>query len=506
VAREHPDWVADDTLDMSKPEVVEHLNKQLDEFRERFGPFEWRNDSTPTVRRNGDTVLLGQDQGFREIIEAFLDRHPDCAFQAVNGGGQDAGYDYARYASTVSFSDGAVGIIRNQWESLLLPPDKTSDIPDVWHPDNFDKSIWRGLLAINFDMTGDTWNPQKLEGVRQLIDIYHYLASQGVVGRWVHVYRPQVIGDEPAMYFERLSRDGQRGIIIPKRQALDAVTIKPKGLNAGENYLVSFQESKASATRTGAELMQNGIQIEKMGPGELVYLNLPYHPGNTLDKVPPTPPSNARKAAASNMGFPGVELSWTAGRDDHWLSYYEVLRNNQLIDKVAKGTFYFDHSAGADLAATYQIRSVDGAGQQSALSTAAGPGGNPAIVLDDAQSAVAFAGNWQREKDLQPAYKGTVSHSDEKGASFSFDMEGDKFIWITKLGDDCGEAEISIDGQREALVDTYSADDIWGAGIYSKVFPAPGKHTVKITVAGEHGGRSKGNQVYLDGLRIERKE
>lgn len=506
VARNHPDWVTKGTLDMSRPEVVNYLENQLDEFRERFGPFEWRNDSSFTVQINGDTPLLGQDQGFREILRHFLDKHPECAFQGVNGGGNYAGYDYARYASTLSFSDGAVGIIRNYWASLLLPPDKTSDIPDIWQPGQYDKAIWRGLLSINFDMTGDTWDPEKLEGVRQLIDIYHYLGSQGVVGRWVHVYRPLVTGDEPLMYFERLSRDGKRGIIIPRRLATDSVTIRPKGLNAAESYFVSFQESKASETHTGSDLMEHGIKIDRMEPGELIYLNLPDHPGNVLDKVPPKPPRSARKALASDMGYPGVELKWDAGQDDHWISYYEVLRNNTVLDKVAKGNFYFDHSAGADIAAEYQIRTVDGAGNRSELVTAkgSGPGSRPALILDDAQQAISFSGNWRRESGLQPAYMGTISGSDEKGASFSFSFDGSKFTWFTKLGNDCGKADVIIDGQREAVVDTYSADDIWGVGVYSKTFPAAGKHSVQVTVLGEHGGpRGKGTLVYVDGVGIE---
>jgi hypothetical protein len=115
VAREHPDWVIKQTLDMSRPEVVQYLKGVLDDFARRFGRFEWRNDSTPTVQHGSDdTPLLAQDQGLREIIRSFLDRHPDCAFQGVNGGGNNAGYDYARYASSLSFSDGAVGIIRNR--------------------------------------------------------------------------------------------------------------------------------------------------------------------------------------------------------------------------------------------------------------------------------------------------------------------------------------------------------------------------------------------------------
>ena len=248
VAKEHPDWVIGETLDMSRPEVVAHMKRQLDVFHDRWGDFEWRNDSTPTCPRQGDdTPLLGQDAGLRQVIRGFLDKYPGSAFQAVNGGGNDAGYDYARYASSVSFSDGAVGIIRNYYASLLLPPDKTSDIPDIWNPANYDKATWRGLLCINFDMTGDTWDPAKLEGLRELIDVYHYLHAQGVVGRWVRVYRPAVAGDDPTMYFQRLSGDRRRGIIIPKRPAPGAVVIKPKGLLPAEAYAVTFHESDAAA-------------------------------------------------------------------------------------------------------------------------------------------------------------------------------------------------------------------------------------------------------------------
>ncbi len=78
LAQAHPDWVFKDTLDMSNPVVVKHLENQLDEFAQRFGPFEWRNDSVPTVPHGSDdTPLLGQDQGFRQILRDFLNQHPD---------------------------------------------------------------------------------------------------------------------------------------------------------------------------------------------------------------------------------------------------------------------------------------------------------------------------------------------------------------------------------------------------------------------------------------------
>jgi hypothetical protein len=506
VAQEHPDWVFKDTLDMSNPAVVHFLEGQLDDFANRFGPFEWRNDSTPTAPHGtDDTPLLGQDQGFRTILKTFLDRHPDCAFQGVNGGGNDTGYDYARYASSISFSDGAVGILRNYWASLILPPDKSSDIPDKWQPDQYDKALWRGLLTINFDMTGDTWDPAKLEGVRELIDIYHYLENVGLVGRWVHVYRPLVQGDDPTMYFERLSRDGNRGIIILKHVAAGPVVVRPKGLNPTGKYLVSYQESTRSESRTGADLMKSGITINHQAPGELIYLNVPYHPGSALYRAAPSAPTDVREAGASNMGYPGVEIRWHPARDEQWVSYYEVARDGAVIDKVAKGTYFFDHSAGADLSAKYSVRAVNGGGLASIFADARGSVGvTRAVVLDDAsRTGLSFTGDWKHEVNLQPAYGGTLTSSSEKGATVKFDVDGTGFIWFTRLCGECGEAEVNIDGQDVATVDTYSADDIFGVGIYSKSFANAGVHQVKITVLGKHAGpRGVGTRIYMDGVRI----
>jgi hypothetical protein len=506
LAKAHPDWVFKDTLDMSNPAVVKHLEAQLDDFAERFGPFEWRNDSVPTVPHGSDdTPLLGQDAGFRELLRNFLDRHPAYAFQGVNGGGNEVGYDYARYASSLSFSDGAVGILRNYWAALLLPPDKSSDIPDKWQPDQYDKSSWRGLLTINFDMTGDTWDRSKLEGIRQLIDIYHYLQGQGLVGRWVHVYRPYIQGDDPTMYFERLSRDGTRGIVILKHLPPGPVTVRPKGLNPEQKYVVSFQESDRRETRSGADLMKSGIRSDKTAPGELIYLNVPYHPGSKLYSKPPVSPTNVRLQAASNMGYPGIELRWSPAHDEHWVSYYEIARNGKVIDIVAKGTYYFDHSAGADLAAAYSVSAVNGGGLKSdeaAAMSATKP--RPAVILDDQDSGLSFSGKWQQETNLQPAYQGTMASSDEEGASVQFTTRGSKFTWFTRLCAECGTSQISIDDNVVATVDTYSADDIFGVGIYSSPLPGPGPHRVKITVLGKHAGpRGHGTRVYVDGIKID---
>jgi hypothetical protein len=520
VAREHPDWVlgngsdwsAMHTLDMSKPEVVAFMQGQLNTFAAQWGDFEWRNDSMMTSPNKGDdTPMLGQDQGMRMVLQNFLDKHPGSAFQAVNGGGVYAGYDYVRYSSNIQFSDAAVGLTRNHWASLLLPPDKVADNPDAWRDvKNYDKATWRGWLCLNPDTVGDTWDPVKLDGLREFFGIYHYLQTQGVVGRWVHVFRPVVAGDDPTMYFQRMSRDGLRGLIIPKRVAPGAITIKPKGLVPAETYVVNYQESNSVEKRTGADLMASGITLEKMPPGELIYLNLPMHPGSSLDKEPPKPPSAALKKRADNMGYPGIELKWQPGSDNNWIAYYELFRDGAPLDKVAKGTFYFDHSAGADLGSTYELRTVDGSGNVSERAAAQGDAAERSQIVDDAPgSGIVFSSQWKHSKE-EPlvAYSGTITSSNAKGATAELTFEGKRVLWFSKLGAENGQAAVKIDGGPAEIVDTYSADDIWGVAVYRKEFATSGRHIIHIEALGQRAShpdeRSKDTMIFIDGIRVEK--
>ena len=77
----------------------------------------------------------------------------------------------------------------------------------------------------------------------------------------------------------------------------------------------------------------------------------------------------------------GIELSWLPGKDDNWISYYEVLKNGKLIGRAAKGTFFFDHSDSArnDINAVFEIRTVDGDGNRSPAVTAQKTGSEPSI-------------------------------------------------------------------------------------------------------------------------------
>lgn len=512
VAQAHPEWLLGNTLDQSLPQVVDYEVHLLHEFYQRWGPYQWRNDSSPLAPRNGDdTPLLAQQQGFMEVLRRFLDEHPDCAFQGVNGGGMALNWEYLSFASGFQFTDGQSQQLANYYISYLFPPDKINNMPDIWDPEQYDPATWRGLLCSNFDMTGDTFDPVKLEGIRDLIDVYHYLQSRDVVGRWVRIYHPIITGDDATMYLQRLSWDRRRGVVITKHLIEGTVNVRPKGLLAEETYEVGFHESPETFVRTGAELMAQGITLTDPAPGELIYLNLPDHPGNRVDHVPPSPPAELTCAVARYMGVPGVELRWQAAEDPPftkgekggWLSHYTIWRDGELIDRVAKGCFYFDHSAGADPAARYEVRAVDGSGNVSPPAVASPAPIPRRRVFDDADAAIEYTGAWEQQVGFPPAYRGTLSSSDQAGASFTVRFRGRGIVWHSRLGAEGGQALVFVDGEPAVTVSCYAADEIPGWPIFERTWKEAGEHVLRVEVSGESDVRGTGTRVWVDGVAVE---
>ncbi len=512
VVTDHPDWAVfrggdfagQYYLDQSKPAVTDWeldvLNKQV----RRWGDFQWRKDDRATFAPGPDfTPLLAQDQNFRQLLQNFLIANPGSSFHGCNGGGNDLGYEALRMATAWQYSDGCVGRFRVYYPSYLFPPDKLENMPDNWDPAKYNKEEWRGLLWSSFPMTGDTLELDKMEGIRTLIDIYHYLAKEGVVGRWVKIYHPPVTGDTPDWYLQRMSRDNRKGIIMPGHALKTPITIFPRGLLAEEKYNVSYQESQASQDRIGADLMSNGISFKTVPDGELIYLNLPMHPGSMSDKISPTAPGRVVKGIGTHMGYRGVELSWIPGADNNWISYYEVFRNGIAVEKVAKGTFYFDHSAGADLAARYEVASVDGSGNSSERAEAQGGPQVRSLIADDASGNLKYAGGgWQHQATIPEAFDGTQSQSRQSGDALEFTFQGNRITWYGRLGSTMGKADVFIDGKWDQTIDTYDADEIPNIAVYSRTFPSSGDHTLKVLATGDRNWRSSDCWIVVDAFQV----
>ena len=186
------------------------------------------------------------------------------------------------------------------------------------------------------------------------------------------------------------------------------VVIHPRGLVPAASYDVRASISGLHLHRTGSRLMSEGIALNKISGGELLFLNLPNYPGSGSDHFPPSAPENVTKRRGTNLGTQGVELFWDASHDDNWISYYEVHKNGKLVGKVAEGTFFFDHSDSArdELDARFEVEAVDGDGNHSPAVSAQVTTGEPRSYEALGDFSSTQHGPWAYEEAIEDgAYK-----------------------------------------------------------------------------------------------------
>jgi len=157
------------------------------------------------------------------------------------------------------------------------------------------------------------------------------------------------------------------------------VVIYPRGLLPAETYDVRASLSGLRLHQNGAKLMSDGISLDKIAAGELIFLNLPHYPGSRTDHVPPSPPPDVAKRLGTNLGVQGIEITWSPSEDNNWISYYDIHKDGKLVGRAAKGTFFFDHSDSArnDIDARYEVAAVDGDGNLSPAVAAQKTAGEP---------------------------------------------------------------------------------------------------------------------------------
>jgi len=275
-----------------------------------------------------------------------------------------------RFANTNYFSDFGRGPQTNYYFSFIEPPDKWVDIIEPWTNGGIYKTETsrQTLTMVPFWGLKATSGDQEL--IREDLDIYRFLVSEGVAGRWSYMFHPKVKGDEEIYYAQRTSFDRLKACIILKHKAPGPICVFPQGLLPEHSYEVAFDLNQETTIRSGADIMANGISLSAQLPGELIFLGLPNRPGSGKDKQAPTPPGNVLIRQEANIGYSGIGVYWSAGADNNWVSYYEVRRGRKNLGKVCTGTSFFDRSSDWNLNAGYAVRTIDGDGNASGWRTA----------------------------------------------------------------------------------------------------------------------------------------
>jgi hypothetical protein len=377
-----------------------------------WGNFQWRSD--------GVDASAMYARMLRDTVVEFLGTQPRCSFQSCSGGATYARtFDWQRLGDIHYDTDWPEPEYSNYYFSYL-------HLPDKWFDNLSPCSATRRRMITMVPKYHFCPTAEEKTLLRHIADLYHYLLNTGVAGRWSLTAHPAAKGDSEAYYFQRLSFDGKRALIVVKHEIKGEVTIFPRGLLPQHGYLVEGGEGKPSTarvsaiapfcgqdvtrqeimadskgpggTRTGRDLMQNGIAIKDQPAGAYIYLNLPDRPAGGRDKIAPTRPGRVLSRRETNLGHTGMMLYWSPGSDNNWISYYEVRRGTEPLGTTATGLAFFDRSAGWDAKAEYFVRTVDGDGNASDWTKAAPiPSEPPAYAALGAHEPTAGRNGWRAE-------------------------------------------------------------------------------------------------------------
>lgn len=469
--QEHPDWFIEykagmdprkTGLDTSKPEVVQYIQDKLGDLQDEFGGFALKTDFN--LYKDG----YSRAQGVQQALKNYKQSHPDIGLYITSNGSDLLHPGSAAYSESIIPQEGVAGFSDGYYTSLLYPIDKLVTTNGRGELGSYTKSN-RALLSYQMTVAGVADDREGLELIRQDADLYRYLKTQGVMGRYVKVYRPKTDTNGPYYFVQKVSPNGSKSYMTVRFDpALEGTNVKvyPKGLKEEQAYTVSTLEGgMGTATKTGAEWMDEGILLTPLKTGEVVFLNLEGRPGSGSDQTAPLAPEVISAGNAQYMGRSGTEIVWGAGFDENWISYYEIEKNGVPYDRVSKGTRYFD--AGALTGDSYRIRTVDGDGNASEYVPAASNPNEPALNPSRAsfdknpekQVSVVIGVTWNSASDVVAVTYGGVTVTEDVYYTVTGNLITIKsgYLAMQKIGDltltvvfDTGhDAEVTI-----TIVDT----------------------------------------------------
>ena len=119
-------------------------------------------------------------------------------------------------------------------------------------------------------------------------------------------------------------------------------------------------------------------------------------------------------------------------------------------------------------------------------------------AVDDGSPAVVYSGHWLPGA-FRSAYGGTLTYSDEAGATARFFFEGTELQYIYTRAYNRGLALVTIDGSPGHKIDLYDPSIVWQE---RTVFGGlkPGSHRAEIQVLGQRNAASSGTFIDIDAL------
>jgi alpha-galactosidase len=213
-------------------------------------------------------------------------KYPDIVFENCAGGGGRTDVAFVRNFSHTWVSDHNVAprsfSITNGM-TMALPPELVDRLASGMGCHTMAALSWQIRNTIfgrpttnDYNAVGSEMNPAQLEIVKHTLDIYKKHVRPYIDESVIFHHTPELVGDPTSSgaivdqprgtgILERASEDARHGVIgvfslaDTGRGAVEVVY--PKGIDPSLSYTVTLDNSGASYTVSGSDLMQNGIRV-----------------------------------------------------------------------------------------------------------------------------------------------------------------------------------------------------------------------------------------------------
>jgi Big-like domain-containing protein/chitobiase/beta-hexosaminidase-like protein len=146
----------------------------------------------------------------------------------------------------------------------------------------------------------------------------------------------------------------------------------------------------------------------------------------------------------------------------------------------------------------YRVRATNAAG---IVSTFAAGAGFMVSAAQENSAAISYMNAWPIAP-LANGYGGSTAATATAGSSATFTFTGSYIAWVSPKDTAHGQADVWIDGVKQATVDLYNnAGTTYRRVAFSRPVPA-GTHTVQVRVLGTKNAASKGARVDVDAFIV----
>jgi hypothetical protein len=131
----------------------------------------------------------------------------------------------------------------------------------------------------------------------------------------------------------------------------------------------------------------------------------------------------------------------------------------------------------------WQVRATDCAGNASSF--AAGPS-SPLVATQQTSSSISYSGNWSNAS-VSGAWGGSLAYSTSSRSSATLTFIGRAVAFVSALGSNRGQAEVSMDGGPPQTIDLNAGQNKLRQVVFERSFASSSWHTLTVTVVGTAG-------------------